>query len=81
MIASVFAGSAGADTTAYRLQCGSQTYTVTKPNESAAVYTNGSVTFVTAIGYFKSDGSAQPQAVQCTLNGFGPIPFVITPGH
>jgi len=65
----------------YTLQCGTTTYEVVKPDENAAVYTNGTLQFVTAIGAFMSGGTAQPNAVLCTINGFGPVPFVITPAH
>jgi hypothetical protein len=77
---SVSVGAAGADSTTYTLQCGTDTFTVTKPNESAAVYTNGTMTFVTAIGAIIGSSPGQ-NAVLCTINGFGPVPFIITPTH
>ena|SRR5919201_4701588 len=76
---SLFVGIARADSTTYTLQCGTNTYTVTKANESASVYTNGTMNFVTAIGALI--GSGHPPATLCTINGFGPIPFIITPSH
>jgi hypothetical protein len=72
---SVLAGTASAAGGTYTINCGSGDVTVTKPNDNAAIYTNGSTIYVTAIGTFKSDG-AQPGAVTCNLSGdeFGPIP-------
>jgi hypothetical protein len=72
---SILAGTAGAAGGTYTINCGSGDVTVTKPNDNAAIYTNGSTTYVTAIGTFKS-GAAQPGAVTCNLSGdgFGPIP-------
>ena len=75
------ARSANAAGGTYTLQCGSSApVTVVKPNDSAAIYTNGSTIYITAIGAIKSDGSAQSQSVPCTINGFGPIPFLIING-
>lgn len=37
--------------------------------------------FVNAIGAIKTSGVAQPNAAPCTIDGFGPIPFIITPAH
>jgi hypothetical protein len=73
--ASVLAGTSGAAGGTYTINCGSGDVTVTKPNDNAAIYTDGSTTYVTAIGTFKS-GAAQPGAVTCNLsgNGFGPVP-------
>jgi hypothetical protein len=65
----------------YTLQCGTNTYTVVKSNENSATYTNGTTEFITAIGAILAGGSAQPNAVPCTINGFGPVPFLITPSH
>jgi hypothetical protein len=76
---SVFAGFAGADSTTFTLQCGTNTYTVTKPNESAAVYTNGTLNFVTDVGADIGSGTATPNALLCTINGEGPFAFIITP--
>jgi hypothetical protein len=72
---SILVGTAGAAGGTYTINCGSGDVTVTKPNDNAAIYTNGSTTYVTAIGTFKS-GSAEPGAVTCNLSGdgFGPIP-------
>lgn len=67
--------------TTYTLQCGTHTYTVQKSNENSAAYTDGTTEFITAIGAILAGGSAQPNAVSCTINGFGPVPFVITPSH
>jgi hypothetical protein len=78
LAAPLSSGSAQADNTTYTLQCGATTYTVVKPNESAAVYTNGTLQFVTAIGTIIGDGTAPPNAVLCTINGFGPLPFIVT---
>ena len=75
------ADAALASGSTYTLQCGSTTYTVVKANDNAASYTNGTMIFVNAIGAIKTDGTAQPTAVACTINGFGPIPFIITPAH
>jgi hypothetical protein len=61
------------------LQCGTNTYTVVKPNGNAAVYTNGTLNFVTDVGAIHGSGTAPPNAVLCTINGFGPFPFIITP--
>jgi len=33
------------------------------------------------MGAFMIGGTAQPNAVLCTINGFGPVPFIITPSH
>jgi hypothetical protein len=70
-----------ADATTYTLNCNGTAYTVVKGNESAASYTDGTMNFITAIGSIKTNGTAQPGAVLCTINGFGPIPFVITPAR
>ena len=75
------AGTAVASGSTFTLQCGSATYTVVKPNDNAASYTDGEMIFVNAIGAIKTGGVAQPKAVPCTLDGFGPIPFIITPAH
>ena len=77
----VVSGPARAADSTFTLQCGSQTYTVTKGNENAASYSDGTRVFVNGIGAIKTDGRAQPTAVLCTINGFGPIPFIITPAH
>lgn len=71
----VLAGTAGAAGGTYTINCGSGDVSVSKPNDNAAIYTNGNTTYVTAIGTFKS-GGAQPGAVTCNLSGdgFGPIP-------
>ena len=74
-------GTAAASGGTFTLQCGTQTFTVVKPNDNAASYTNGQMVFVNAIGALKTDGVAQPNAVLCTIDGFGPIPFIITPAH
>ena len=65
----------------FTLQCGTETFTVVKANESAAVYTNGSMNFINAIGAIIGTDAAQPNATLCTIDGFGPIPFIITPIH
>lgn len=70
-----------ADPTTYSLDCGGTTYTVVKGNENAASYTDGERNFVTAIGNLKTDGKAQSRAVLCTINDFGPIPFLVTPAR
>lgn len=75
---SLFVGFAGADSTTFTLVCAGQTYTVTKPNESASVYTNGTLNFVTDVGGIIGRGTAPPNAVLCTINGEGPLPFIIT---
>jgi hypothetical protein len=81
LVASAGTATAANSGDTYTLQCGTASYQVVKPNENAATYTNGTMVFVTAIGAFMSDGTAQPNAVLCTINGFGPVPFIITPAH
>jgi hypothetical protein len=82
LFGAVVAGAAVAkDATTYQLVCGSDTYTVVKGSENASTYTDGQRNFVTAIGSIKTGGGAQPQTVECTINGFGPVPFLITPAH
>jgi len=70
-----------ADPTTYSLDCRGTTYTVVKGNENAASYTDGKRNFITAIGNLKTAGNAQSRAVPCTINGFGPIPFIVTPAR
>jgi hypothetical protein len=74
----IVVGLASADSTTYTLQCGTDAFIVVKPNENAALYTDGNLNFVTAIGAIIGNGAA-PNAVLCTINGFGPIPFIVTP--
>jgi hypothetical protein len=51
------ARSANAAGVTYTLQCGSSApVSVVKPNDNAAIYTNGSTIYITAIGATKSDG-------------------------
>jgi hypothetical protein len=73
--AGVLNGTAGATGGTYTINCGGGDVTVRKPNDNAAIYTDGTTTYVTAIGTFKSAG-AQPGAVTCDLSSdtFGPIP-------
>jgi hypothetical protein len=78
LVVSLFVGFVQADDTTFTLVCGGQTYTVVKPNQNAAVYTNGTLNFVTQVGGIAGSGKAPPNAVLCTLNGFGPFPFIIT---
>ena len=49
---SVLAGTAGAAGGTYTINCGSGAVTVSKPNDNAAIYTNGTTIYVTAIGTF-----------------------------
>jgi hypothetical protein len=68
----------------FTIQCGSGApVTVTKPNDSASIYTAGSATYITAIGNIKTGGNAQSAAQTCTLAGDGftvELPFLIING-
>jgi hypothetical protein len=68
------AGAAGKGDT-FTLLCGSQTYTVVDlaPHDNAAVFTNGTMLFA-VVGPQGASG-----AVACTIDGNGPLPFIITP--
>jgi hypothetical protein len=56
---------------------GTQTFELGKPNGNSAVFTDGSTTLVSAIGASITGGAAQSAAVECTVNGEGPFPFLI----
>jgi hypothetical protein len=76
-----FVGSASADSTSFDLVCqtasGTQTFTLVKPNQNSAIFTDGTALLVSAIGASVTGGAAQQQAVPCTVNGEGPFPFLI----
>lgn len=56
---------------------GTQTFELGKPNANSAIFTNGTTTLVSAIGASITGGVAQSNAVECTVNGEGPFPFLI----
>jgi hypothetical protein len=75
------AGPASADAQTFTFVCqtasGTQTFTLVKPNDNSATFTNGTVVVISAIGAAMTGGAAQPDAVPCTVNGAGPFPFLI----
>jgi hypothetical protein len=56
---------------------GTQTFELGKPNPNSATFTNGTTILVSAIGANVTGGTAQSNAVLCTINGEGPFPFLI----
>ena len=83
-LAFAVAPGTGAAVSTYTIDCGAGAVTVSKPNDSASIYTTGATSYITAIGSVKTDGKAQPSAVVCDLSGddFGPIalPFLVIRG-
>jgi hypothetical protein len=75
------ARSAQAQSEAFTFVCempsGTQTFELRKPNPNSATFTNGSTILVSAIGSNITGGTAQSNAVLCTVNGEGPFPFLI----
>ena len=75
------AGSANAQSETFTLVCqtssGQQTFELGKPSPSSATFTNGTTILVSAIGASVTGGTAQSNAVLCTVNGEGPFPFLI----
>lgn len=76
-----FARGAKAQSETFTFVCetasGTQTFELRKPNGNSATFTNGTTTLVSAIGASITGGAAQSSAVQCTVNGEGPFPFLI----
>ena len=56
---------------------GTQTFELGKPNPNSAKFTDGTTILVSAIGANVTGGTAQSNAVPCTVNGEGPFPFLI----
>jgi hypothetical protein len=75
------ARNAGAAGGTFTIQCGSGApVSVTKPSDSASIYTAGGTIYITAIGNIKTGGTAQAAAQTCTLAGDGfsvALPFLI----
>jgi hypothetical protein len=78
---SLLTGSAQAQSETFTFVCetasGTQTFELGKPNPNSAIFTNGSTILVSAIGANITGGTAQSNAVLCTVNGEGPFPFLI----
>jgi hypothetical protein len=76
-----FVGPANAESETLTFVCqtatGTQTFMLSKPNPNSATFTNGTTILVSAIGASITGGTAQANAVQCTVNGEGPFPFLI----
>jgi hypothetical protein len=76
------ARSASAQSETFTFVCettsGTQTFeNLTKPNPNSAKFTDGTTILVSAIGANVTGGTAQSNAVLCTVNGEGPFPFLI----
>ena len=71
------AAPAGAQDETFTFVCGTQTFELSKPNPNSAIFTNGTTILVSAIGASITGGTAQANAVECTVNGEGPFPFLI----
>jgi hypothetical protein len=75
------ARSASAQSETFTFVCetasGTQTFELGKPNPNSATFTNGTTILVSAIGANVTGGTAQSNAVPCTVNGEGPFPFLI----
>jgi hypothetical protein len=75
------ARSASAQSETFTFVCetasGTQTFELGKPNPNSATFTNGTTILVSAIGANVTGGTAQSNAVLCTVNGEGPFPFLI----
>ena len=75
------ARSASAQSETFTFVCetasGTQTFQLGKPNPNSATFTNGTTILVSAIGANITGGTAQSDAVLCTVNGEGPFPFLI----
>jgi hypothetical protein len=75
------ARSASAQSETFTFVCetasGTQTFELRKPNPNSATFTNGTTLLVSAIGANVTGGTAQSNAVLCTVNGEGPFPFLI----
>jgi hypothetical protein len=75
------ARSANAQSETFTFVCetatGTQTFELSKPNPNSATFTNGTTILVSAIGANITGGTAQGSAVLCTVNGEGPVPFLI----
>jgi hypothetical protein len=75
------ARSASAQSETFTFVCetasGTQTFELGKPNPNSATFRNGTTILVSAIGANVTGGTAQSNAVPCTVNGEGPFPFLI----
>jgi hypothetical protein len=75
------ARSASAQSETFTFVCetasGTQTFELGKPNPNSAKFTDGTTILVSAIGANVTGGTAQSNAVPCTVNGEGPFPFLI----
>src|SRR4030095_11481851 len=75
------ARSADAQSETFTFVCetasGTQPFERGKANPTSATFTNGTTILVSAIGANITGGRAQSNAVPCTVNGAGPVPFVI----
>jgi hypothetical protein len=75
------ARSASAQSETFTFVCetasGTQTFELAKPNPNSAIFTDGTTILVSAIGANITGGTAQSNAVPCTVNGEGPVPFLI----
>jgi hypothetical protein len=76
-----FARSTSAASETFTFVCqttsGTQNFTLVKPSPNSAIFTNGTTILVSAIGSSITGGTAQPSAVECTVNGEGPFAFLI----